>query len=170
MRAAIDASSARGAEVAVDETAERSEKTGRPSPIDAHVGSRIRLRRTLMGMSQERLGEALGLTFQQVQKYERGVNRVGASRLFDLSRVLDVPISFFYDDMPDSLVSAHGGPPGAPAARRAVGFQEQQDGFGDDALNRRETLELVRAYYKITDTAVRKRVFDLIKSLVPDGN
>ena len=68
----------------------------RPSPVDVHVGARIRLRRTLLGMSQERLGDALGLTFQQVQKYERGVNRVGASRLFDLSRILDVPISFFY--------------------------------------------------------------------------
>jgi len=73
-----------------------TDREGRPSPIDVHVGSRIRLRRTLLGMSQERLGEALGLTFQQVQKYERGVNRVGASRLFDLSRVLDVPISFFF--------------------------------------------------------------------------
>jgi transcriptional regulator with XRE-family HTH domain len=156
--------------VGVDEVAERGEKTGRPSPIDVHVGSRIRLRRTLMGMSQERLGEALGLTFQQVQKYERGVNRVGASRLFDLSRVLDVPISFFYDDMPESLSSAYGGQTSSPAPRRAVGFADAQDGFGEDALNKRETLELVRAYYKITDTAVRKRVFDLIKSLVPEGN
>src|SRR5580698_4530908 len=76
-----------------------SDKESRPSPIDVHVGSRIRLRRTLLGMSQERLGDSLGLTFQQVQKYERGVNRVGASRLFDLSRVLDVPISFFFEDM-----------------------------------------------------------------------
>jgi len=139
------------------------EKDGRPSPIDVHVGSRIRLRRTLLGMSQERLGEALGLTFQQVQKYERGVNRVGASRLFDLSRVLDVPISFFFDDMPDSLASAYGG----QAARRVAGFSETQDGFADDTLNRRETLELVRAYYRITDPAVRKRVFDLIKSMGP---
>lgn len=84
------------------------EKELRPSPIDVHVGTRIRLRRTLLGMSQERLGEALGLTFQQVQKYERGINRVGASRLFDLSRVLDVPISFFFDDMPDALSEAPG--------------------------------------------------------------
>ncbi len=84
----------------------------RPSPIDMHVGARIRLRRTLMGMSQERLGDALGLTFQQVQKYERGVNRVGASRLFDLSRILDVPISFFFDNMPEPLAaSAAGGQP-----------------------------------------------------------
>jgi transcriptional regulator with XRE-family HTH domain len=156
--------------VGVDESSERGDKTGRPSPIDVHVGSRIRLRRTLMGMSQERLGEALGLTFQQVQKYERGVNRVGASRLFDLSRVLDVPISFFYDDMPESLASVYGGQQGAPTPRRSVGFAEAQDGFGEDAINRRETLELVRAYYKITDMAVRKRVFDLIKSLVPEGS
>lgn len=140
-----------------------AEKEGRPSPIDVHVGSRIRLRRTLLGMSQERLGEALGLTFQQVQKYERGVNRVGASRLFDLSRVLDVPISFFFDDMPESLASTYGG----HVNRRSTGFAETQDGFNDDALNRRETLELVRAYYRITDPAVRKRVFDLIKSMGP---
>jgi transcriptional regulator with XRE-family HTH domain len=140
-----------------------TDREGRPSPIDVHVGSRIRLRRTLLGMSQERLGEALGLTFQQVQKYERGVNRVGASRLFDLSRVLDVPISFFFDDMPDSLAHSLG----PPLSRRPTGFTETPDGFGDDTLSRRETLELVRAYYRITDPAVRKRVFDLIKSMGP---
>ena len=139
------------------------ERESRPSPIDVHVGSRIRLRRTLLGMSQERLGEALGLTFQQVQKYERGVNRVSASRLFDLSRVLDVPISFFFDDMPDALAAAYGTQP----QRRVAGFAEAQDGFGDDSLNRRETLELVRAYYWITDTALRKKVFKLIKSMGP---
>src|SRR5579875_2423536 len=137
----------------------RGEREGRASPIDAHVGSRIRLRRTLLGMSQERLGEALGLTFQQVQKYERGVNRVCASRLFDLSRVLDVPISFFFDDMPETLSSGYASQ--LPQPRRATGFAEPQEGFGgsDEALNRRETLELVRAYYRITDPAVRKRVF-----------
>jgi transcriptional regulator with XRE-family HTH domain len=141
-----------------------TEKEHRPSPIDVHVGTRVRLRRTLLGMSQERLGEALGLTFQQVQKYERGVNRVGASRLFDLSRVLDVPISFFFDDMPDSLATAFGA---QPSGRRVAGFADTQDSFADDTLNRRETLELVRAYYRITDPAVRKRVFDLIKSMGP---
>ena len=141
-----------------------TEKESRPSPIDVHVGTRVRLRRTLLGMSQERLGEALGLTFQQVQKYERGVNRVGASRLFDLSRILDVPISFFFDDMPDSLAAAFGG---QPSGRRIAGFADTQDGLADDTLNRRETLELVRAYYRITDPAVRKRVFDLIKSMGP---
>ncbi len=143
-----------------------TDKESRPSPIDIHVGGRIRLRRTLMGMSQERLGEALGLTFQQVQKYERGVNRVGASRLFDLSRVLDVSISFFFDDMPEPIAGLHGN---HHTTRVAGGFAEaQQDGFGaDEALNRRETLELVRAYYRITEPSVRKRVFELIKSMGP---
>jgi transcriptional regulator with XRE-family HTH domain len=155
-----------------EEPGARPERESRSSPIDAHVGSRIRLRRTLLGMSQERLGEALGLTFQQVQKYERGVNRVGASRLFDLSRVLDVPISFFFDDMPEPLAAAYGGQPGTLGARRSFGFADGQESFGgaaDEAMNRRETLELVRAYYRITDPAVRKRVFELIKSLVPEG-
>ena len=138
------------------------EREARPSPIDVHVGSRIRLRRTLLGMSQERLGDQLGLTFQQVQKYERGVNRVGASRLFDLSRVLDVPISFFFDDMPDGLAGG-----AAAGSRRAHGLNEGHDPFGDDTLSRRETLELVRAYYRISDPAVRKRVFELIKSMGP---
>jgi len=146
-----------------DEGADRPDREHRPSPIDVHVGGRVRLRRTLMGMSQERLGEALGLTFQQVQKYERGVNRIGASRLFDLARVLDVPIGFFFDDMPDGVGGAAGGLP----RRTSGGFADQQDGFEDDTLHRRETLELVRAYYRITDPAVRKRVFDLIKSLTP---
>lgn len=144
-----------------DDLVERPEREHRPSPIDVHVGGRVRLRRTLLGMSQEKLGDALGLTFQQVQKYERGVNRIGASRLFDLSRVLDVPIGFFFDDMPDAL----GG--GMNSARRNYGLAEQQEGFDDETLHRRETLELVRAYYRINDPSVRKRVFELIKSLTP---
>ncbi len=116
-----------------------------------------------MGMSQERLGDALGLTFQQVQKYERGVNRVGASRLFDLSRILDVPISFFYDNMPEGMAGA------AQVHRTGIhGFAEQQEGFGtDETMSKRETLELVRAYYRITDPTVRKRMFDLMKSMGP---
>ncbi len=142
-----------------------ADRESRSSPVDVHVGHRIRLRRTLMGMSQERLGDALGLTFQQVQKYERGANRVSASRLFDLSRVLDVPISFFFDDMD----GADGHKPHLPG-----GFAQSQDAFGpasppgqDEALHRRETLELVRAYYRIGDPAVRRRVFDLVKSMGP---
>jgi transcriptional regulator with XRE-family HTH domain len=138
-----------------------------PSPIDVHVGSRIRLRRTLMQMSQEKLGDALGLTFQQVQKYERGANRVGASRLFDLSRVLDVPVSFFFDDMPTAY--GHGGGTRLPAMQPA-GFAEAQDGFGmpDDLFSRKETVELVRAYYRIIEQPVRKRVLELIKSMGPE--
>lgn len=142
---------------------ERAEREHRASPIDVHVGSRVRLRRTLLGMSQEKLGEALGLTFQQIQKYERGVNRIGASRLFDLARVLDVPIGFFFDDMSPEL----GGPAAARLRSGVAGFAEGQEGFEDDTLHRRETLELVRAYYRITDPSVRKRVFDLIKTLAP---
>ncbi len=145
---------------------ERPGREGRPSPIDVHVGSRVRLRRTLLGMSQEKLGDALGLTFQQVQKYERGVNRIGASRLFDISRVLDVPISFFFDDMPEGMQET---PMSGPRGR-THGVSETQEPFGmglDDNLTKRETLELVRAYYRITEPTVRKRVFDLIRTLAP---
>ena len=144
-----------------DESGEIAGKALGPHPIDRHVGLRIRLRRKEMGVSQERLAEALGLTFQQVQKYERGVNRIGASRLFDLARVLDVPIGFFFDDMPDAMGGS------MAVTRRMAGFAESQDGFEDDTLHRRETLELVRAYYRISDPAVRKRVFDLIKAMTP---
>jgi len=143
-----------------DDVVEKAEREHRPSPIEVHVGSRGGRRRTLLGMSQEKLGEALGLTFQQVQKYERGVNRIGASRLFDLARVLDVPIGFFFDDMPGEMG-------GNGLRSRLNGLAEAQEGFEDDTLHRRETLELVRAYYRVTDPAVRKRVFDLIKSLAP---
>ena len=139
------------------------ERERRPSPIDVHVGARIRLRRTLLGMSQEQLGEALGLTFQQVQKYERGANRVSASRLFDLSRVADVPVSFFFDDMPEHLAATFGAAPMHPQH----GPADASDGLTDHTLNRRETLELARAYYRITDSSIRKRVFDLIKSMGP---
>ena len=133
-----------------------------PNPIDLHVGARIRMRRKVLGVSQEKLAEELCLTFQQVQKYERGVNRIGASRLFDLARVLDVPIGFFFDDMPDSMGGVASG-----FRSRLAGFAETQEGFEDDTLHKRETLELVRAYYRINEPAVRKRVFDLIKSLAP---
>jgi transcriptional regulator with XRE-family HTH domain len=147
----------------IDEPSTKGEREHRASPIDAHVGSRVRLRRTLLGMSQEKLGEALGLTFQQVQKYERGVNRIGASRLFDLARVLDVPIGFFFDDLPPEM----GGNIAVRSRPSLYGFAEAQDSYEDDNMSKRETMELVRAYYRITDPAVRKRVFDLIKSLAP---
>lgn len=130
-------------------------KTDKPNPIDVHVGSRIRLRRNMLALSQEKLGEAIGLTFQQVQKYERGANRVGASRLHELSRVLDVPVSFFFDDLD---------PVRAPALE---GFSESPaEGFESDPLRKRETLELVSAYYEIEDAVLRRRLFDLAKALV----
>ena len=131
--------------------------SGKPNPVDIHVGARVRLRRTLLGMSQEKLGEAIGLTFQQVQKYERGANRVGASRLYDLSRVLEVPVSFFFDDMPDEISSK------SVHERREM--SESPDPFDNDPMNRRETLELVRAYYRITDPNQRKKIFELVKSM-----
>jgi transcriptional regulator with XRE-family HTH domain len=109
----------------------------------------------MLGLSQEKLGEAIGLTFQQVQKYERGANRIGASRLLELSRVLDVPVSFFFDDTD---------PVRAPAI--PAGFEEApQESFDSDPLRKRETIELIGAYYDIEDTAVRRRLFDLAKAL-----
>lgn len=147
----------------LDDIAPKGEREHRASPIDAHVGARVRLRRTLLGMSQEKLGDALGLTFQQVQKYERGVNRIGASRLFDLARVLDVPIGFFFDDLPPEM----GGNAAVRSRPALFGFAETSDGLEDENMNKRETLELVRAYYRINEAGVRKRVFDLIKSLAP---
>ena len=125
---------------------------GRPNPVDIHVGSRVRLRRTLLGMSQEKLADALGLTFQQVQKYERGANRIGASRLHQLSRILEVPVSFFFEEMGAS-------PP--PAAQPG----EDGSGFEHDPMTKRETLELVRAYYRIPDEKVRKRIFEMVKAV-----
>lgn len=141
----------------------RRRRGGGSHPIDVHVGARIRLRRTLLGLSQERLGELIGLTFQQVQKYERGSNRVGASRLYDLSRVLDVPMSFFFEDMQEDQ-PAKSGRRGKTAAEERAGY----DG-AKAPIAKRETLELVRAYYRIDDGSVRQRVFDLIKTMGAAG-
>jgi len=135
----------------------RRRKSDKPNPIDVHVGTRVRLRRTLLGMSQEKLGDALGLTFQQVQKYERGANRIGASRLYDLSHVLDVPVSFFFDDIKAETVEAAQGEPGLR--------EPANGGYEPDPMMRRETLELVRAYYRIPDTQIRRRLFDLTKAI-----
>lgn len=137
-------------------------KNGKPNPVDIHVGSRVRLRRTLLGMSQEKLGEAIGLTFQQVQKYERGANRIGASRLFDLSKVLDVPVSFFFDDMPHETATA-------PVLLGEDDDDDRVVEYEPDPMAKRETLELVRAYYRITDSSVRKRLFELTKAVANNG-
>src|SRR5690242_18082888 len=137
----------------------RRRKSDKPNPIDVHVGTRVRLRRTLLGMSQEKLCDALGLTIQQVQKYERGANRVGASRLYDLSRVLDVPVSYFFEEMAQDVASA--------AEARLGGMAEAAPSptYEADPMMRRETLELVRAYYRIADPQVRRRLFDLTKAI-----
>jgi len=126
----------------------------KPNPIDAHVGARVRLRRLLVGMSQEKLGERVGLTFQQIQKYEKGVNRIGASRLYQFSDILEVPIQFFFEDAPTI--------DGAPAP----GFAESGGtDFYYDFLNSREGLELNRAFMKIADPKVRRTIIDLVRSL-----
>lgn len=124
-----------------------------PDPIDRHVGSRVRMQRVLMKMSQEKLGEALGLTFQQIQKYEKGTNRIGASRLQQISRTLNVPPSFFFE--------------GAPAAGASGnGFAEESpSSYVVDFLSTAEGLHLNRAFARIRDPKVRKRVLDLVTAL-----
>ncbi|MEQ8823567.1 MAG: helix-turn-helix transcriptional regulator [Filomicrobium sp.] len=130
----------------------------RPNPMDIHVGSRVRLRRMLLGMSQEKLGDQLGLTFQQVQKYEKGINRIGASRLYDLSKTLGVPIAYFYEEAPIP----------------ALGMAEDQEEYGDkkpsddgvyEFLSTREGLELNKAFVKISDPRVRRTIVDLVRNL-----
>jgi len=135
----------------------RQRTTGKPNPVDAHVGNRLRVRRTLLGFSQEKVGEAMGLTFQQVQKYERGANRIGASRLWDMSRVLDCPVSYFFEEMDDTTAGA--------SPRNQAGAGDVEMPHEDDPMVRRETLELVRAYYEITDDHVRRRIYELARSL-----
>jgi len=125
--------------------------TKKANPIDGQVGNRVRIRRMLIGMSQEKLGDLLGLTFQQVQKYEKGINRIGAGRLFEIARILDVPIDFFYDGV---------GPPsdGVGEARASV----------MEFVSSTEGLQLSLAFMKIRDSKVRKRVLDLVKSLAEE--
>lgn len=139
-----------------DDDGEIERGSRKPNPIDAHVGTRVRLRRMLLGMSQEKLGEHLGLTFQQVQKYEKGVNRIGASRLFDLARVLGVPVQFFYDEAPAD--------PGEAAL--APGFGERPtESYVVEFLSTREGLELNKAFVKIADARVRRSIVELVRTL-----
>ena len=132
--------------------------------VDMHVGKRVRLRRTLLGMSQEQLGASLNITFQQVQKYERGANRISASRLWDISQILDAQISYFFDDMTDDTMRS---------SPRRVSRGENID-FDDenvrDPMARRETLELVRTYYSIEKPKVRKRIAEMVKSIAATIN
>ncbi len=131
--------------------------TGIPSPIDVHVGARLRVRRTLLGMNQTNLGDALGMSFQQVQKYEKGTNRISASRLFYLSGMLDVPVEYFFDDMPAAVAAS------SPA--QGGGKAKKPPSYEPDPMAKRETLELVRAYYKIRDPEIREHLFEMTKTL-----
>ena len=137
---------------------------GEPNPVDVHVGNRIRLRRTLLGLSQEKLASMLGLTFQQVQKYERGMNRVGASRLWDISKVLEVPINFFYEDMDKSVASQS--PRMFSIPEGDIDFlEEDEEIYNDDPMQRQETIELVKAYYKIPNRTAARHLYELIISM-----
>jgi transcriptional regulator with XRE-family HTH domain len=137
-----------------------------PDPVDVHVGKRLKLRRTLVGMSQERLGELLGVTFQQIQKYERGANRMGSSRLFAIGRILNTPIAWFFDEMEED-------PFGAPA-QHGLAEERSRFQFGpaarpravpDTPVENRETLELARAFNRIGDPTIRRRLFELTRAL-----
>ena len=133
------------------------ENKKKPNPIDVHVGSRIRLRRNMLGLSQEKLGESLGITFQQIQKYEKGTNRVGASRLQAISAILNVPVSFFFED--------------APGSSNQAGFAEDNEAaYVVDFLNSNEGVQLTRAFTKISDPKVRRKIIDLVKSLAADAD
>ncbi len=135
------------------------ENKKKPNPIDVHVGSRVRLRRTMLGMSQEKLGEALGITFQQIQKYEKGTNRVGASRLQNISTILNVPVSFFFEDAPADV---SGGQPGMAEANSS--------NYVVDFLSSSEGLQLNRSFVKISDAKVRRKIVDLVKALAADDD
>ncbi len=148
-------------ETTLDEVAGQDLPRGsrRANPMDVHVGTRVRLRRMLLGMSQEKLGENLGLTFQQVQKYEKGVNRIGASRLFDLAKVLGVPVQFFYDEAPA----------GVRGAEAATGFAEHPgESYVVEFLGSRDGMELNKAFARITDSRIRRSIVDLVRSLAGD--
>lgn len=133
-----------------------SKKKGRANSIDEFVGVQLRQRRALLGLSQEKLAERVGITFQQIQKYENGANRVSASRLYEFSKVLDIPVSFFFDNY------------GSIDNKSAFGFGENDQAAFDgpeDVMNRKETLELIRVYYSIEKPKLRKDLFKLVKSM-----
>ena len=128
-----------------------------PNPIDKHVGSRVRMRRMMMGMSQEKLGDAIGLTFQQVQKYEKGTNRIGASRLQQISQTLQVPVAFFFEGVPPSPGSTGGN--GADASPAYVA----------DFLATSDGLALTKAFMQIKDSKLRRRIVDLVEGIAGQG-
>ncbi len=131
----------------------------KPNPTDMHVGSRIRLRRNMLGMSQEKLGENLGITFQQIQKYEKGTNRVGASRLQAIANIMGVPVAFFFDGLPGDDGIGRVGLAEDAAATSALEFCTSAEG-----------LQLTRAFVRISDQRVRRRIIDLVKTLADEAS
>jgi transcriptional regulator with XRE-family HTH domain len=123
-----------------------------PNPIDKHVGSRVRMRRMMMSMSQEKLGDALGLTFQQVQKYEKGTNRIGASRLQHIAQILQVPVSFFFEGAPN--MPGHTGMGEAPSPAYVSDFLATSDG-----------LSLTKSFMKVKSSKLRRRIVELVEQL-----
>ncbi len=132
-----------------------------PHPVDIHVGRRLRLKRTILGMSQESVGKQIGVTFQQIQKYERGINRMGASRLYDFAKALGVQVSYFFEGFGDYSMDD---------AAPLVAAEPESTAYEHEKINNRETLEVMRAYYRIKSPAVRKRVLELIKAMSADDN
>lgn len=130
--------------------------TSTPHPVDVYVGRRLRLRRTILGMSQETLGKHIDVTFQQIQKYERGINRMGSSRLYDFSKALGVPIAYFFEGYGDYVVNDN-------VALEAA--EPSTPAFDHDIINNKETMEVVRAYSRVKNPQVRKRIVDLIKAM-----
>ena len=134
--------------------------SGAYNPIDVHVGERLRTRRTLLGLSQTDVADAMGLAFQQLQKYEKGTNRISASRLYDLSHILDVEMAYFFDDIDQETKKASPAQLSQGKAKRSP----KKPPKSEDPLHKRETLELVRAYYRITDPTIRTHVRKLVQS------
>ena len=130
-----------------------------PNPIDKHVGSRVRMRRMMLNMSQEKLGDALGLTFQQVQKYEKGTNRIGASRLQQIANILQVPVSFFFEGAPHIPGSPTGGLSEAPSPAYVSDFLATSDG-----------LSLTKAFMRIKNSKLRRRIVDLVEQIAGEDD
>lgn len=129
-----------------------------PNPVDIHVGGRLRMRRSMLGMSQESLADAVGLTFQQVQKYERGSNRVSASRLYQFSKILDVPVAYFFEKYGE-------GDRKSGILNYGMADNSQEPILNDDLLLERETHEILRVYYSVTDAKKRREILHIVKSM-----
>ncbi len=137
--------------------AARARKTkGTPDPVDVHVGQRLRVRRSLLGLSQEKLADSIGLTFQQIQKYERGMNRISAGRLYQFSKILDVPVAYFYDQFAGKSRFT---------ATLGMADNDQEEFTMGDLMQSKETIDLIRAYYSIDNPEIRKDIMKFIRSM-----